>query len=109
MYFLGCWRQSFIAKVFCEPLAGSTYECRAHIVIVPDTDCQVSATACMQAVSMYYSYNWIYVYPHSTDASASLIDNLTHSRDSSQSLPYVSQYSLNAPTTSLKGSIVDDH
>ena len=84
VYFLGCWRQSFIAKVFCEPLAGSTYECRAHIVIVPDTDeCQVSATACMQAVSMYYSYNgrWIYVYPHSTDASASLIDNLTcHSR-----------------------------
>ena len=50
MYFLGCWRQSFIAKVFCEPLAGSTYECRAHIVIVPDTDeCQVSASS-MQAV-----------------------------------------------------------
>ena len=47
MYWLRIWKQFFVAKLFCEPSA-STYECKAHIVIVPDTDeCQVSATGYM--------------------------------------------------------------
>ena len=51
MYYLGIWKQRFIAKLFCEQLAGSTYECKAHIVIVPDThECQVSATGCYKLV-----------------------------------------------------------
>ena len=37
-------KQEFQARIYYEPLTAVTYECRAHLVIVPDTDaCQVSA------------------------------------------------------------------